>query len=120
MKNHKEHTETPFEPLDENFNVIEFKDIQLEVNSDSLEVISKLSKTAMKLYKYIRVDGFREDKFILIDINEAKSHCEFKQNKSVYNALSELINVEILAGRKSSSEFYYNPKYIGHKKDLIW
>jgi hypothetical protein len=119
MRNHKIHTETPFTFLDENFNDVEFEKIQLEVTINSLDKISTLSKTAIKLYKHLRMDAFREDKILYFDIKEAKEYCEFKQDKSIYNALKELVKAGILAGRKNPSEFYYNPKYICHKKEIL-
>ena len=47
----------------------------------------------------------------------AKGVCGFKQNKSVYNALNELVSLGIIAGMDDPNEFYYNPEFIGNEKE---
>lgn len=79
--------------------------------------ISKLSKTAMKLYLFIREYSFRTEGCIVFDFAMAKGLCEFKQNKSVYNALNELVEQDILASSKDSIEFFYNPRFIANEKE---
>jgi len=105
MRNHKIHTNTPFSG-------------GLEVTIDNARVITGLSKTASRLYMFIRESSVRNNGIIIFNFKAAKSTCGFKQDKSVYNALSELINKDILAGREESDEFYYNPKFINNKKEL--
>lgn len=107
MKYHKEHTDNPFGNL------------KLEITNNVLNTINNLSKTALKIYCYINVYSYREDGIVYFDIKEAKEICGFKGNKSIYNALSELINSDILAGRKNANEYYFNPKYINKQKELL-
>jgi len=106
MKYHLEHTENPYISA------------ELEITFDALDKITELSKTASKVYKYIRGRSYKEDGIVYFDIEDAMNHCDFKGEKSIYNALSELINSDILAGRKSSHEYYFNPKFINDKKEM--
>jgi len=95
-----------------------FKDGELKMGIEETYIIGELSKTAMKLYLFIREYSFRmKGGSIIFDISTAKNVCSFKQNKSVYNALNELINSNIIAGTKDSDTFYYNPKFINHEKE---
>jgi len=89
-----------------------FDEDVLNVPFEYVRVISELSKTASKVLLYIIETSYKEDGIIYFDMKNAKFELEFKENKSIYNGLSELVNVDILAGRKDSSEFYYNPIYI--------
>jgi len=107
MRYHKNHTTSPY------------KDSELLLEINATKTLSEISKTAFKLYLYIRDNSLRvkNEGVILFDFTEAKEMCTFKQDKSIYNALSELINKDILAGRKEHDEFYYNPKFINYKKE---
>ena len=106
MRNKKEHTKNPFD------------DSELKVSYDCFIRISKLSKTSIKVFMYIREDCFKRDGVLYFDKKAAKESCEFKEYKSIYNALSQLIDLGILAGKQNSDEFYYNPKFINEKKEL--
>jgi hypothetical protein len=106
MRNHKEHEISPFNSEDD-----------LAITLEDAEILSKLSKTAFKLFLFIKENSFREDGTIFFDKPEAKRICGFKQDKSVYNGLNELVDLEILAGMKDSKEFYYNPKYINSENE---
>jgi hypothetical protein len=108
MRYHKKHIVSPYSDLD-----------KLELSIDGLKIVSELSKTALKLYVFIREESIKVDKIVYFDRKKAKYSCEFKQDKSVYNALSELINVDILAGRSEYDEFYYNPKFITNEKEKL-
>ena len=105
MRNHKKHTETPFDGG------------SLKLSMNETYEISKLSKTALKLYLFIREYSFRTNGVIFFDKNMAKGVCGFKQNKSVYNALNELVSLDIIAGMNDPNEFYYNPEFIGNEKE---
>ena len=89
----------------------------LQLQMEETYKISELSKTAMKLYLHIREYSFRTNGCIVFDFAVAKGLCGFKQNKSVYNALSELIEQDIIAGTEDSVEFYYNPRFISNEKE---
>jgi len=105
MSHHKQHTENPFEQGG------------LKLQMKETNTISELSKTAMKLYLFIREYSFRTKGYIVIDFDMAKGLCGFKQSKSIYNALNELVRHDILAASKDSLEFYYNPKFINPEKE---
>jgi len=105
MRNHKQHVDNPF------------KNNGLMVGIEEAHKIGELSKTAVKLYLHIREYSFRTKGYLLFDFSMAKELCGFKQNKSVYNALNELVDANILAGMKDSCEFYYNPKFINHERE---
>ena len=104
MKNHKIHEENPFER------------IECEISVGVLNKISELSKTSLRIYKYINEYAHRQDGFIFIDKKELKFELEFRENKSIYNGLSELLSKDILAADTEKDRFYYNPKYIAHGK----
>lgn len=101
MRYHKKHEDNPFN-----------KDSHLMIRIKDVTLLSKMSKTALRLYLYIREYTYVDEELIIFNKTEAKKVCGFKQDKSIYNALSELIDLEILAGTKDPFEFYYNPKYI--------
>lgn len=105
MRNHKIHTESPF------------LDGGLILDIDTLRLVASLSKTAFKLFIYIKEASYREGGVIYFDKYEAKSYCGFKQDKSIYNALNELVNIYVLAGKKEPNEFFYNPIYIKNSKE---
>ena len=100
MKYNKQHEENPFE------------DSELIISDEAVEKLSELSKTAFRLYNYINSFSYRNKGIIYFDKDDAKVELEFSQMKSIYNGLNELVAQEILAGRKDSTEFYFNPKYI--------
>jgi regulatory protein YycI of two-component signal transduction system YycFG len=103
---HNKHKETPFKAH-----------VGLKVSMDETYKISELSKTAMRLYLFIREYSFRTDGKVVFDFAVAKALCNFKQDKSVYNALNELIRKDIIACSEDSIEYYYNPRYIGNEKE---
>jgi hypothetical protein len=107
MRYHKEHNTNPFDKS------------EVLIPIGIFNKISELSKTSLKVYKYIRTRAFKEDGILYFDIKDAKDYCGFKENKSIYNAMSELINSDILAGRKDANEYYFNPKYIKNEKETL-
>jgi len=94
-----------------------FKEDELKLEMEATRAIGELSKTAIKLYLFVREYSFRTKGYVILDFSMAKSVCGFKQNKSVYNALNELIEQDILAKTEDSVEFYYNPKFIANEKE---
>jgi len=106
MRLHKHYKENPFKD-----------EVGLRLGMEETITISELSKTAMKLYLFIREYSFRTKGYIVFDFAMAKGLCGFKQNKSVYNALNELIDKEIIADSKDSLEYYYNPRFINNEKE---
>lgn len=106
MRNHIKYSENPYK----------YADLMLGI--DETKVLSELSKTSLRLYLYIRERSVRVKDVLYFEIKESKKYCNFKQDKSVYNALSELINNNILAGREKHDEFYFNPKFINEEKEL--
>jgi len=92
-------------------------DSELAIGMKEAVSIGELSKTAIRLYLFIREYAFRTNGHVVIDFDLAKQLCGYKQNKSVYNALNELISNNILAKSQDSIEFYYNPKFISHEKE---
>jgi hypothetical protein len=106
MRLHRQYKENPFK-----------KEVELKLKMEETRKISELSKTAMRVYLFIREYSFRTKGCILFDISMAKDICGFRQNKSIYNALNELVSADILAGTKDSVEFYYNPKFINNEKE---
>lgn len=107
MRYHKKHVVCPY------------KDCDVVLDIECTKILAEMSRTALKLYLYIRdySNRINDEGIILFDFIEAKELCGFKQDKSVYNALSELINKDVLAGREKHDEFYYNPKFINYKKE---
>ena len=94
-----------------------FEDCVLAIGMDEAIAIGELSKTAIRLYLFLREHAFRTKGHLIVDFELAKQLCQYKQNKSVYNALNELVSNNILAKSKDSIEFYYNPKFINHEKE---
>jgi hypothetical protein len=94
-----------------------FKDCVLSIGMNEAVSIGGLSKTSIRLYLFLREHAFRTNGYLIIDFELAKQLCQYKQNKSVYNALNELVSNNILAKSKDSIEFYYNPKFISHEKE---
>jgi len=101
-----QHTESPFKGH-----------VGLKLQMEETHKIATLSKTGMKLYLFVREYSFRTKGYILFDFAMAKGICDFKQNKSVYNAINELVEADILARTKDAVEFYYNPRFISHEKE---
>ena len=97
MRNNKKHEINPFDNVD------------CEVSTDVLDV---LSKTALKVFCYIADVSFREKDILYLDKKELKHFFRFKENKSIYNGLNELIKHDIIACTKVIDEFYYNKKFI--------
>jgi hypothetical protein len=89
----------------------------LQVTFEVLLTLIGLSATSLKLFIYIRGYSFKDEGIVYLDKQAAKEHCEFKQDKSVYNALSELADAKILARSRESFEYYYNPKFITNQKE---
>lgn len=106
MRNHKKHSQSPFS---------KYEELQLKI--EVAKIISELSKTSLKVLVYIKENAFRDDNLILIDKQDLKSYCGFKQDKSVYNALSELINHGIIASSNDVWEYYYNYEFISEIKE---
>jgi hypothetical protein len=102
---HKKHTENPFQ------------EGELNIKMEEAYIIKGLSKTAMKLYMFLREHAFRTNGRVIFDFAMAKGICNFKQDKSVYNALGELINNDIIAGSDDSIEYYYNPNFMSNQKE---
>jgi hypothetical protein len=94
-----------------------FSEGELKLEMEATRTIGELSKTATRLYLFVREYSFRTKGYVVLDFSMAKSLCGFKQNKSVYNALNELIEQGILAKTEDSIEFYYNPKFIANEKE---
>jgi len=94
-----------------------FKDSELEITYENVEWMMRLNITALKMYLYIRGHSYRESGVVYFDKEASKVYCEFKQDKSVYNALYELIELGILARTRESFEFYFNPKFMDKEKE---
>ena len=95
-----------------------FKDRELEISFSMLFSLIGLSSTSLKLYLYIRGMSFRDNGIIYVDKKEAKQQCGFKQDKSFYNGITELVDSKILARTRTSFEYHYNPKFIEKEKEL--
>lgn len=100
MRNNKKHEINPFEEVD------------CEVSTDVLSVLCELSKTALKVFCYIANVSYCENDILYLDKKELKEFFRFKENKSIYNGLNELIKHDIIACTKVMDEFYYNKKFI--------
>jgi hypothetical protein len=107
MRNKKKHTNNPFD------------DIKLEVTFEALLLISELSKTAMKVFVYIAGESYKENGIVYLDRKELKNFYGFKEDKSIYNGLVELIHRDILASTEQCNEFYYNPMFIDNRQIKI-
>lgn len=103
MKNHKVNNENPFD-----------KEIECEISLDILSVISELSKTSLRMYVYLAKYSYKRDGVVFIDKKELKFELGFKENKSIYNGLSELLNRDILAASNDKDVYFYNPQYIAY------
>jgi len=100
-----------------NYNVYDsypFIPQEIEITQEALELVSELSKTGLRLYNYMYQCSLRKNGILYFDNKEAKFELSFKENKSIYNGINELLNKGIIARRKSNEEFYYNPKYINN------
>lgn len=102
MKNHKKHSSNPFEYC------------KSGINCEVLDVISELSKTAMRIYVYLYKHSFKQDGIVYLDRKEIKFELGFRENKSIYNGLSELLHKEIIASCTEKDEYYYNNKFINN------
>lgn len=102
MRNYNVHDSNPFE-LEE-----------IEITQEALELVSELSKTGLRLYNYMYQFSLRKNGILYFDKKEAKFQLSFRESKSIYNGINELLNKGIIARRKSNEEFYYNPKYINN------
>jgi hypothetical protein len=103
---HKKHIENPFK-----------EHVGLKLGMNETHKISELSKTAVKLYLFIREYSFRSGGCVIFDFSMAKALCGFKQDKSIYNALNELVRKDILASSEDPIEYYFNPRYISNEKE---
>ena len=83
------------------------------IDIDIVRSLFGLSKTAFNVYLTIRERAIRLDGKVIVNVSELVRFCGFNQEKSVYNGLSELIRVGIIACSEDYDEFYYNPRYIG-------
>lgn len=107
MRNCLTHTESPYPESRTKFGIEEY------------HLFNSLSRTAMKTLLYIAEHCVRDGRRILFDKEDAKFEIGFRENKSIYTALTELITKDILAGCKCSDEFYYNPIFINKEKQNL-
>jgi len=90
---------------------------ELRVAFEVLFTLIDLSSTSLKLYLYIRGQSYKDDGIVYVDKAEAKRMCDFKQDKSFYNGITELVEAKLLARTRESFEYYYNPKFINEEKE---
>lgn len=105
MRNYKEHNANPYKA---NANV--------EISMEVLINIADLNKTGLRLYSWIRENVYRDEERVYIDVMECYKGLRFKERKSVYEGLNDMLKVGIIAKTTIKGEFYYSNKYFGLEK----
>jgi len=103
VRTNKQHIDNPY------------KDSNLLIDDDALDVLKELSPTGLKIYIHIRENCFCDNEFIFIFIDEIHSAIGYKEIKSVYNGLNELLKLDILSRTKEKGAFYYNKGFFKTK-----
>lgn len=87
---------------------------------DAYDVFKKLSKGATLMLWYFMSRLNYEDT-VLFDIDRAKEFTGYSSNKTIYKAITELKNNDIIANHKRNGMYYINPMlfYRGHRMRLI-
>lgn len=76
---------------------------------EGLRVIYGLSKTALKVFSYIAQSITPNKDFIFFDSDDCAKSLGFKQNLSINQGLSELIENKFIARTEKTYKFYINP-----------
>jgi hypothetical protein len=78
--------------------------------------ISNLSKTGVKLLKYLMIHCGKDTEKIYVDKEEVMFECDIKE-KSFFNGIKDLISNDIIATSDQSFEYYFNHAYFGKNEN---
>ncbi|PMD83725.1 RepA protein [Siphonobacter sp. BAB-5405] len=80
-----------------------------KVYLSQFEAFWDLSKTAIRVFSYIVNNLIPNKDIVYIDIQEALEHTGYKEEKSIYKGLAELVKADILARSTSHIRYFINP-----------
>lgn len=88
----------------------------LEIGISGLDMLKGISPTGLKIYVYLREYVFRDSELIFIYIEDIQKGLKYKEPKSVYNGVNELLSFNVISKSKEKSAFYYNKMFFEQKK----
>lgn len=92
---------------------IEVDDEQFtKVYAANLQAFFDLSKTGMRVLAYVFTCMKVSKDTILFDMEDAMSYCGYKNHRSVYLGLTELLKANIIARGKNENLYFINPMII--------
>lgn len=83
-----------------------------KVYAQNLQAFFDLSKTGMRVLAYVFTCLKVSNDKIYFDIDDAMKFTGYKNHRSVYNGLAELLKAEIIARGKKENLYYINPMII--------
>lgn len=69
----------------------------------------ELSKTAIRVFGYIINNLVPNKDIVYIDLQEVLKYTKYKEEKSVYKGIAELVNAEIIARSTNHVKYFINP-----------
>jgi hypothetical protein len=91
----------------------------VKIFKDQLRIIFELSKKSQKLLSYFAENLNMNNDYILFDRKKAKLNSGISSDRSIYLALSELIQKGIIAKSTSSFVYYINPAILFNGDRLV-
>lgn len=95
-----------------------YNDREILINDEALEVLGSLSPTGLKIYIYIRENCFCDNEIIFIFIDEVHNGTGYRERKSIYNGINELLSLDMISKTKEKGAYYYNKGFFKPKSVL--
>jgi len=78
----------------------------------SIGALTNLSKTGMRVLKYV-IEALKPNQdFIIFDLDTARESSGYKSQRSIFNGIAELLEAGIIARSKNHLIYYINPTII--------
>lgn len=107
MRTNKQHINNPY------------SNKEILIDDNALGVLESLSPTGLKLYIYIRENCFCDNEIVFIFIDEIHSGIGYKERKSIYNGINELLKLDMISKTKEKGAYFYNKGFFKPKPVLI-
>jgi len=84
------------------------KDQVITINKRHLIKLLSLSRTSLKLLGYLMYMHEEGSEIVYFNLRACRSQTGFKDKRSIYNALTELLGEQIIARTKNENIYYLN------------
>jgi hypothetical protein len=84
----------------------------IKVFINNINVLFDLNKEGQEVFKYISSKLEKDKDYIYFSLRDCKEYTKYKENKSIYNGINNLIKHGIIAKTEENFKYWINPNII--------